>query len=404
MQPSLRPPDSLSIYIHVPFCVQKCGYCDFYSVTANDPAIVFRTIASTLDELVHYYEHLQRPLVSSLYIGGGTPSSIGLRASEKLLQGIFETPGLRLNTGEDFELTVEVNPESVSPDLLGLYRQSGVNRLSVGVQSFQERFYRIARRAGSPELAAQALALIRRNWQERLSLDLMTAFPGETPAEGITDLRRLLSYEPEHISLYTLSIEEGTPLAADVASGKVTLPGDAQTGVWERQIEMLADAGFEHYEVSNFALPGCRSRHNMSYWLLEPYLGCGPAAVSTLPGTEGPLRVENPHSVQRYNTKRGNGSGRGESFEIIPPVAFFLEHLMVGLRVSEGVQRARLERIFGIDPAVPLKKTLSKWENMVEIDAERIRLTEKGRTFLDSFLVDAALEIERSRDLVCLWP
>lgn len=405
MQPSLRPPGGLSIYIHVPFCVQKCRYCNFYSVVNNDAEIISRTIASTLDQLLYYYEQLGRPSVSTLYIGGGTPSSIGLSATEELVKGIFRVPELKKNVIEGFEFTVEMNPESVSSDLLGIYERAGVNRLSIGIQTFQERYYRLLGRVGSPDLAREALALLRRKWKGRLNLDLMTAFPGQREAEGLADLRELLSYEPDHVSLYTLSIEEDTPLGADAANGGVSLPGDRETEVWERQVDALRDSGFEYYEVSNFALTGCRSSHNTAYWLLKPYLGCGPAAASTLPGEKGPLRVENERSLERFNVKEGDASGRGESLEIIPPDAFLLEHLIVGLRLSEGVGRKHLQDIFDVDPVSLLEETLGKWATMVEISAQRLRLTARGRNFLDGFLKDAAIEIEKKGEPPrILWP
>ena len=235
-------------------------------------------------------------------------------------------------------------------------------------------------------------------------MDLLTALPGQTIAEGLAEMVELLSYSPDHVSLYTLTVEPGTRLNRDLESGRIPPQSDGEIAVWEEQMQLLQETGFEQYEISNFALSGCRSRHNMAYWRLEPYLGCGPAAVSTLPGTNGPLRIENCCDIERFNNHYGALSGRGESVEPVSPGSFFLEHLMVGLRLSDGVDRPRLEKVFGVDPVAPIANTLDKWGNMVETDSSMIRLTNAGRLFLDSFLKDAALEIESHTIPSCRWP
>ena len=417
MLPKLLPPQSISVYIHVPFCVQKCRYCDFYSIVneANaEKSQIYKVIYSIVDQLVYYYALLGRPVVTSLYLGGGTPSSIGIDATAVLLGEISQILPLGRNDPGGFEFTVEVNPESVTLELLKLYDEMGVSRLSVGVQTFSEKDFRLIGRAGSPELSRRALELITGAWKGAFSLDLISALPGQTIEDGLADVREAMSYSPNHISLYTLTIEPGTPLHEDLKRGRIQPPGDGGIAVWERQALLLQDSGFNRYEISNYALPGCRSRHNMSYWHMLPYLGCGPAAVSTLPGEDGPLRIENRRSLDTFTDPPARAPGApagaafelkyGESCELISPRAFFLEHLMVGLRLAEGIERSRFETVFGVDPPIPLKNTLGKWEETVEIDAKHLKLTEAGRNFLDGFLKDAAVEILSHEFFPPVWP
>ena len=236
MEYRLIPPGTISIYIHVPFCVRKCGYCDFFSIADADDFTISHTIASILHQLVYYYTQLAAPRVTSLYIGGGTPSSIGLSATRMLLSGISRIIGADNLNADDFEYTIEANPESITDDLLGVYKSAGINRLSVGIQTFSRKYYSLIGRYGSPEIAREALELLRKHWTGRLNLDLMTAFPGQSPEEGTTDVEELLSYSPDHVSLYTLTVEPGTPLCNDLKEGKISAAGDDAVDVWEIQI------------------------------------------------------------------------------------------------------------------------------------------------------------------------
>ena len=401
MEHKLLPTHDLGIYVHVPFCIRKCRYCDFYSVANYDATMVSHSISNILHQLVWYFTRVEGPMVSTLYIGGGTPGSIGISGTEELFQGIRSILGH--NMLESCEITVEANPESLTEELLQTYMLAGVNRLSIGVQTFNERLFAVIGRAGSPKRTLDALDMIKQVWPGALSLDLMSALPGQRDSDGIEDLRRLLSFAPDHVSLYTLTIAPGTPLHDELADGKVEAPGDAQTAVWQHQARMLEEAGYRQYEISNFARPGHESRHNLRYWRLEPYLGCGPAAASTLPGTNGPLRIENP-TLERYMRTYGSASGHGERFEEIDAKTFFLEHLIVGLRLTGGVEIPRLKRIFGVDPRVPIADTLEKWKGMADCTHGRLGLTSQGRMFLDRFLADVASELDNHDFAGCRWP
>ena len=387
--------DRVSIYVHVPFCVQKCRYCDFYSIEGGDNDLIERCISNILDQIVYYYALLGRPEVTSLYVGGGTPSSIGSKSAMRLLNGLNSALPLQQTHEREFEFTVEVNPESLTAELLNLYTEYGVNRLSVGVQTFSPLLSERIGRTGSPALSIAALDLVCSHWQGSFNLDLITAIPGQSVEEGLADVRSALSYSPDHLSLYTLTIEPHTPLFQDLAQGLIPSPRDAEVEVWKKQLRLLEDSGYERYEISNYALPGCRSRHNMTYWQMLPYLGCGPSAVSTLPSENGPIRIENPRQM---------GAKSGESYEVLAPEAFFLEHIMVGLRLTEGIELRRLESLFGVDPLVPLKKTVAKWNSFVEIDKDRLRMTSAGRDFLDGFLTDGAAEIAGYDFPQPIWP
>ncbi len=401
MEHKLIPTPDLGIYVHVPFCIKKCGYCDFYSVANYDATMVSRSISNILHQLVWYFARIEAPMVSTLYIGGGTPGCIGISGTEELFDGIRRVLGH--NMLESCEITVEANPESLTEELLQTYMLAGVNRLSIGVQTFNERLFAVIGRVGSPKRTLEALEMIKRVWRGGLSFDLMSALPGQRDSDGTGDLRRLLSYSPDHVSLYTLTIAPGTPLHNELTDARVEAPGDAQTAVWQHQARMLEEAGYRQYEISNFARPGHESRHNLRYWRLEPYLGCGPAAASTLPGTNGPLRIENP-ALERYMQNYGAASGHGETFEQIDPKTFFLEHLIVGLRLTEGVEIERLKRIFGVDPTVPIGDTLKKWKGMTDSTDGRLLLNERGRMLLDCFLTDVVSELDNHGFAGCRWP
>ena len=273
-------PVNVSLYIHVPFCASFCDYCDFYSVTAeNDSDTRMDTyVKSVITDIKYQLEFFDVGEIITVYIGGGTPSVLGGRRIRLLLGALNAIPGFAPQ-----EFTIEANPESADEEFLSACREGGVNRLSLGIQSFFEPSRLSVNRQGRAGMLEEKLALVLRFFPDGFSADLITGLPYQTEKIVLEDIRRLLAFKPAHVSLYSLSVESGTPLDQKLNSKTVSLPeGDEADALWLAGRSALLEAGFDHYEVSNFALDGKRALHNIRYWLMESWLGAGPAASGTL--------------------------------------------------------------------------------------------------------------------------
>ena len=405
MLPDLSRVSTISIYIHIPFCLKKCRYCDFYSLTSKSPSTKNHIIDEILRQLVWFMEQLGYPRVATVYIGGGTPNSLEIRQAAHLFDSISKIVLPHAQETTPFEWTVEVNPESLSEEFLIMAAQNGVTRLSIGIQTFSERHFEVIGRVGSPRLNHKALDLVRRNWPNDLSVDIITALPDEGPAEAKKDINTALRYQPDHVSLYALTIEEKTPLYEDVTEGRIVpLSSEQAESIWLLQIEMLQAHGYDRYEVSNFAQRGKKSMHNLTYWQLSPYCGCGPASVSTLPSFTGPLRLITTKKIGNY--LRGLDSVWGMAIEHLGPQDFLIEHLMMGLRLVEGINVRRIRSIFGIDIQEIAPRTIEKWmrQRLLMIKNEQFMMSQKGLNLLDGFLYDFVAEIGSTKPVRAEWP
>jgi oxygen-independent coproporphyrinogen-3 oxidase len=313
------------IYVHIPFCRRRCGYCDFYSCT--DVGLLDRVVEAIGGELTRQREWLGDARIETLYFGGGTPSL----CSPGQLQGIVE----RVRGLWDCDLrevTVEANPDDLTEEYAARLAATDVNRLSIGVQTFIDRDLRIMNRRHTARRAVEAVAAAQHAGFDNVTIDLIYGIPGMSAAEWRANIERALGLGVQHISAYHLTIEPGTPFAAlrpvdDAVSQEQFL-------VLHR---MLTDAGYEHYEVSNFALAGRRARHNAAYWSGQPYLGVGPGAHSY----DGRARRSFPWPVGDYL------AGRDYAVEVLTPADRHNELIMTRLRTAEGIDGAELERLFG---------------------------------------------------------
>ncbi|MGA2977305.1 MAG: coproporphyrinogen-III oxidase family protein, partial [Spirochaetia bacterium] len=346
-----RPDPGLSLYIHVPFCTDKCLYCDFYSVpcrTVSDQvlaAVIDQTIGQArffLDAAAHGRR------VETLFIGGGTPSVLPRKELEKLFSSLSDLGCA--------EWTVEANPETLDDSFLSLCRDAGVTRLSVGIQTLQEKHLRLLRRRASKEDALSAIRRLGQGWQGEVNLDFIAGIPGQTVQEVRDDLSVLEGSWPSHVSLYQLTVEPDTRLAALVNSGEIALnTPDQDEALWFAGKGALENRGYQQYEVSNFCLPGRECRHNLRYWRIDPYAGAGPAAASTLPGSwimpvlkdrgaadlSSPVfRLSNPKDIHAF--LQGPEALWGMEIESIAPRDFLLENLMMGLRMARGIPSDQL--------------------------------------------------------------
>jgi putative oxygen-independent coproporphyrinogen III oxidase len=305
------------LYVHVPFCVTKCPYCDFWSIT--DQRLAERFVDAVLLEA---RTQVRFPAFDTLYLGGGTPSALPSPALSRLLAGLLPSPGA--------EVTVEANPDDVTPDWLATIRAAGTNRLSLGVQALDDPTLRWLGRRHDAARAREAVHRARAAGFDDLSIDLMYALPGQDAGAWLRTLGEALALAPEHLSCYQLSVEPHTPFGQ-----RPVTPADeeVQRSLFLLTHDHLTAAGYEHYEISNFARPGRRSRHNQKYWHHVPYLGLGPAAHSFL----GRRRWWNVRSVERYVAQvERDGSGI-EADEDLDDGQVRLEALYLGLRTKDGV-------------------------------------------------------------------
>lgn len=321
------------IYIHIPFCHRKCSYCAFYSKVESGRLKVERYVDALLEEMASRRNEQTMP-VRTVYFGGGTPSILEINELKRIVDGLrtcFDLHGVE-------EATLECNPEDLTPEYLDELRKLHFfNRLSVGVQSFDERLLRTINRRHSPQ---QAIASVRNAYDagfENVTIDLIYGLPGQTMADWQATLAQATALPVKHISAYSLTVEEGTILAAQIGQGRVTLPPESlQIEMYGTLLEHLALAGFEQYEISNFSLPGYRSRHNSRYWDRTPYLGLGAAAHSF----DGQRRRWNVADVERYCALH--------SFEeeILDEKDAYNELLMLRLRTVEGINEKAIPSQF----------------------------------------------------------
>lgn len=374
-----------SIYMHVPFCERKCLYCDFYSVEGT--SLMDRFVDSLLLEIGMYASFTPGVSFDTVYLGGGTPSLLPLRSLDEIFAHLRRT----FSIADGSEITMEVNPGSVSEEKLAAYRSLGVNRLSIGVQSFQDDELQFLSRIHSAREAQEVVGMARSAGFTNLSLDLIFALPGQTVEVWERNLVHALRFEPEHLSAYSLVVEDDTPLARLVRSGQVTpSPLESEARMLEFTMDFLGARGYEHYEVSNYARPGFRSRHNSSYWTHSNYLGFGPSAHSfwrrDLDGSA--LRWQNTPDLVQYIDQAGSGSLPVSSEEVVSQRSLINERIFLGLR-ADGVDLERLEKDFRFDFDKRHREVIELLirEDLMVTENGRLRLTPKGFLVCDEIAV-----------------
>jgi len=319
------------LYIHVPFCRKKCRYCDFYSVHASDDRIV--SYLNALFHEIHLYQGVYPPPESSIgtiYIGGGTPSTLDPAQIDSLLGHVR----MHFPVDSDAEVTMEVNPGSMTDDLLMEYRASGVNRLSVGVQSFDSDVLRCLGRIHTADEAEFLILSALQVGFDNVGIDLIYGIPNQSAVSWDATLLRALSLNPSHISAYALSWSRETPMGRDITSGRYPRPDEkVVSDMYLSAHERLTKGGYEHYEISNFARPGLRCRHNEAYWTGEPYLGIGPSAHSYIQNR----RFWNIPNVQRYINVLSQNRLPVAGQEDLNTAQRILEQIALGLRRREGI-------------------------------------------------------------------
>lgn len=385
--------DALALYVHWPFCLHKCPYCDFNS-HVRDRVEERHWRDALLREMEAAGEILGRRPLASIFFGGGTPS---LMAGETVAALTHHAVSV-FSATDDIEITLEANPTSAEAGRFHAYRAGGVNRLSLGIQSLRDDALRFLGRRHSAGEARRALALAREIFP-RFSFDLIYARPGDTVSSWRRELDEVLSLAGDHVSLYQLTLEENTPFFEAGRRGEIVLPGeDDQAMLYDATVRCLAEAGLDAYEVSNFARPGASSRHNLAYWRYGDYLGIGPGAHSRIrfDGTRrATTRFRRPETWLNAVSRRGHGI---ESDVVLTPGEQIEEALLMGLRLDEGVPLARLEAIAGAP--LPAPAALARTGRLIGAgflragDPRRLRATGRGRLRLNAVIAEIAADLD----------
>ena len=334
----------MELYIHIPYCRQKCRYCDFASYAGQEG-----TMAAYVDALLREADamaaYAKDTPIQTVFIGGGTPSTLPAPLLKKLRTGLRA----RFIIPAGVEFTSEANPGTLTPDWRDAAISGGVNRLSMGMQTSQPELLRTLGRIHRYEDVAASVRLARSMGISNLSVDLMFGLPGQTPDMWRESLDTALALKVEHMSCYGLIPEDGTPLKHDLDTGRLTLPDEADERLmYDDTLRILAQHGYAQYEISNFAKPGYACQHNIGYWTRVPYIGLGASAASFLQTKSGGLRLTNPTSIREYiNMADEQAWRRRERTSLLPEDARF-ESLMLGLRMTRGVSEAEFAAMHSI--------------------------------------------------------
>jgi len=378
--PAFRTLPPLSLYIHIPWCVRKCPYCDFNSHERPAGGDVPETayVDALIADLDQALPLVWGRRVYTIFFGGGTPSLLSAQAIETILSAVRA----RVPLAADAEITLEANPGTFESEKFAAFRAAGVNRLSVGIQSFDAAHLKKLGRIHDGAQAHRAVEIAREHF-ENFNLDLMYALPGQTLDQARADVERALHYAPPHLSVYHLTIEPNTYFHRHPPS---VPDGDAAAEMQDALERALAEAGYEHYETSAYARPGARSRHNLNYWTFGDYLGIGAGAHSKLSFPDRILRQARYRQPREYMARAGAGDAV-QAGDAVPAREIAFEFMMNALRLTDGFALSLFEERAGL-PRVAALKGLDEAERrgLLTRDHERVAPTELGRRFLNDLL------------------
>jgi putative oxygen-independent coproporphyrinogen III oxidase len=382
----MKTDPGFGVYVHWPFCLAKCPYCDFNSHVRHEKPDEARFARAIAAELAQTAARIGSRTLTSVFFGGGTPSLMRPETVATILGEIARHWALRADT----EITLEANPTSVEAERFRGYRAAGVNRVSLGVQALDDPSLKALGRMHTAEEALAAVAIAKSSFP-RVSFDLIYARPAQTPTLWRAELKRALDEQVEHLSLYQLTIEEGTPFAALHRAGKLKVPDtDVARELWDVTQETCDAAGISAYEISNHARPGAESRHNLVYWRSGEYVGVGPGAHGRIDTDEGRLATATERHPERWIAlveDRGHGLVVDEPLGAIERAD---EFLLMGLRLREGIERNRFRHLAGRD-FDPDRIASLAGEGLIETTSSgRLRVTAEGFPVLDAIVADLA--------------
>lgn len=362
-----------SAYVHIPFCTQICYYCDFSKVfIKNQPVDAY------LEALIKEFESYQINSLKTLYIGGGTPTAITAKQLDYLLSHLQQH--LQLDQLEEF--TIEANPGDLTEDKIAVLRQSAVNRISLGVQTFNDKQLKQIGRSHTEAQIYTTIASLKEAGFQNMSIDLIYALPGQTIQQVKENVAKALALDIPHLSLYSLILEHHTVFMNKMRRGKLQLPTeDLEAEMFEYIISEMEASGFEHYEISNFTKPGFESRHNLMYWNNDEYFGCGAGASGYLNG----IRYRNRVPIQHYLKAVADGNAR-LSEEVLTKEEMMEEELFLGLRKKSGVSVSRFQEKFGLSFESRYGSVVRELQaqGLLVKDKDFVRMTKKGLFLGDS--------------------
>ncbi len=379
---SLTPPDTApvltgpGIYIHVPFCLQKCGYCSFFSVVDSGNKNNYLSAISRQIEILANRPEWRKQKNKTAFFGGGTPSLLGAEPLVMILEKCLRA--FAHHKREEMEISVEVNPATIDLNGLQTLRKGGFNRISIGVQSFTDKELTILGRPHDSEEARSVIIKAKEAGFTNISIDLMYALPGQSPAEWRNNLEQGLELAPDHLSIYELTLEKDTPFWIAHSRGNLILPMEEETlTMLEITKKLTGNAGFQRYEISNYARPGSECRHNLNYWHNGSYMGIGPGAVASA----GQTRFFNIRDMEEFSRAVEQGrTGWQQEQEQLSNEEKFRETLIMGLRMINGLSVAELQNRFGIDPMAYYQSAFTDLQRLglLKISSERTTLSDKG--------------------------
>lgn len=363
---------NFSLYIHIPFCKTKCHYCDFTSFKCNETTMD-TYVNSLIRELSLYKEKLKNHSISTIFIGGGTPSSIDAKYIEKILNFVYEN----YNIDSLKEVSIETNPGTLDKYKVKKYKAMGINRVSLGVQSLNDDMLKSIGRSHKAEDVYRSLSLLREEGFKNLNADLMFSLPGQTMDDIEYTLSEIIKMDFEHISLYSLIIEENTPFGVLYKQGKIQpISEDLDRNMYHRSIEILKSAGYDHYEISNFAKDNKECLHNLAYWTIKPYLGVGLSSHSNMFSK----RFFNYSDRDRYNESLRGNVLPIEGEEFIGRETLIGEYMIMGLRLIKGVDKDDYKDSFNEDIHSRYGHIIKKHKDngLIKENDNHIALTQKG--------------------------
>jgi len=387
--PGLPDKKPLHLYVHIPFCIHKCAYCDFNSHVRSAPPWADYQQA-LLNELAHWsaQQQFSNRRIDSIFFGGGTPSL----APPELIEAIIHDTQTLFDLNDDVEITLEANPGTVEANRFAGYRKAGINRLSIGVQSFDDAELKWLERIHNSEEAKSAFAMARNAGFDNINLDLMYGLPNQSMHAWLTNLNTAIALAPEHLSCYQLTVEAHTELAVRHSQSPLPLPEDKESlsFLWKTR-QKLAENGYESYEISNFCKNFRKCAHNDSYWLYHDYIGIGAGAAGKWDNQDGGItRYSNKRSPESYIKAVKNIRNAINSSETLLLNQAAAEAIWLGLRRTDGISQAWFAARFGHDLEVLFDAELKPWlkNGCLHLSSGCLRLTEKGLNLADSIAAD----------------
>ena len=373
----------LGLYIHIPYCIHKCGYCDFNSHPIKQDEMD-HYIDALVVEMKHYAKiYTNTNIIKTIFLGGGTPTTLNPFQLERILKECVNEFTIASNA----EITIEANPATVGIELMKSIRTMGYNRISIGVQSFDKAELKLLDRAHGPKEIHSTVDCARKAGFDNLSLDLMFAVPNQSLSSWENNLNKALEKNPEHLSTYNLTIEQGTAFSKLQSNGKLIMPDDDhQLELYKKTIERLTKKGFHHYEISNFAHRGKECKHNITYWENKNTLGLGAGASSYMNGT----RFKNINLPAHYIRQVKEKKNAVEHSETLEPRQAMGETIMLGLRLLQGISIHQFEKRFHISFINLFRNIISalKEKELVIIEKDYLRLSQKGLFWADSVILE----------------